>query len=102
MSYVSMIPSYSSMAAIAPYTPPPPPPNDTPPSGYGCTLTSAVNYDPSFAGKAVPGSCIFGNMGCTDSDFPCQEDVKFRIKPDRACTFCRKNLEEHAETDQSQ
>jgi hypothetical protein len=72
-----MMPSYSSMAAIGPYTPPPPPPNKTPPSGYGCTLSSALNYDPSAAGKAVAGSCIFGMLGCTDSRFVCPDDVKY-------------------------
>ena len=84
MSYVSMIPSYSSMPAIAPYTPPPPPP--APKTGYGCTLTSALNYDPT-AVKAVSGSCIFGNLGCTDSRFVCHEDNKFPAQcysPDHA------------------
>eukprot|EP00964_Phaeocystis_antarctica_P074447 scaffold45765_cov23-Phaeocystis_antarctica.AAC.2 len=77
MSYVSMIPSYASLPAIAPYTPPPPPPNKTPPSGYGCTLSSALNFDPSYAGKAVAGSCMFGMLGCTDSRFVCPDDVKY-------------------------
>ena len=57
MSYVSMVPSFVSLPVV----------------GVGCTVPSALNYDPTTA-KDVEGGCLFGEVGCTDSSYGCAPD----------------------------